>query len=203
MIIAIEGASASGKTTWCRGQLPELCVPETPENIAAPDLYDDPAEVGRFWVNHAIANWQRALEIERKRGIAVCDSDPFHLYLAWALWKSGALDRGLFDIESEFYRAAFAQKQIGFVDLVLWIEAPQDELRRRAKADGRRRRKRHEMYLALVPWMKKWFAARERILPRTVQPLTALVRLEELTRSSLPQRYDVAALDAMLQQIEA
>jgi hypothetical protein len=107
MIVAVEGPSAAGKTMWCSAHCGDLLVREAPENIAAPDLYADPAAVGRFWVDHYGENWQRALAIEREHGIAVCDGDPFHLYFAWALWKAGALDQRLFEIERELYREAF------------------------------------------------------------------------------------------------
>ncbi len=198
MIVAIEGPSAAGKTTWCRSHFPHTCVEEAAENLAAPDLFADPAEVGQFWVNYAIANWRRALAIERDHGIAVCDGDPFHLYYSWALWKSGALAKTLFEIELELYRTAFASQQIGFVDHILWLEAPIDELRRRAQADTTRRRKRHEMYLALAPWMKAWFQERERILPRTVRALTDGLQVEALSNGASPQRYDTASMDRWL-----
>jgi hypothetical protein len=197
MIVAIEGPSAAGKTTWCRSHFPRTCVKEAPESIAAPDLFADPAKVGQFWVNHAVENWQRALAIEREQGIAVCDGDPFHLYYSLALWKTGALSSELFEVESELYRVAFETKQIGFVDHVLWLEVPVEELRRRASADGSRRRKRHEMYLALVPWMKAWFHERERVLPGTVHALTNGLRVEELGSKFYSQRYDTAWMDQM------
>jgi hypothetical protein len=180
MIVAIEGASAAGKTTWCRLHFPDQHVPETPENIFAPDLFADPAAVGKFWVNHAIENWQNALALEIEHGIAVCDGDPFHLYYSWALWKSGAVTSDLFEIESILYRDALHQQQIGFVDYVLWLDVPIEELRRRARSDFTRRRKRHEMYLSIVPWMKSWFGVRESVLPGTVQLLREGLRPEEL-----------------------
>ena len=198
MIVAIEGPSAAGKTTWCRSHFPGACVAEAPADIVAPDLYADPAEVARFWVNYAIQNWQLALAIEQEHGIAVCDGDPFHLYYAWALWKSGALAKTLFEIESELYRRAFEKRQVGFVDYVLWLEAPVKELRRRAQADTTRRRKRHEMHLALLPWMKAWFEERERILPRTLRALTDGLRVDRLKTSGLSLRYDSALMDAMV-----
>ena len=154
MIVAIEGPSAAGKTTWCRSHFPDRHVHETPENIAAPDLFADPAEVGHFWVNHATANWQKALALEREHGIAVCDGDPFHLYYSWALWKSGTLTRTFLRSSRNSTARRYENQQIGFVDHVLWLDVPEEELRRRAMADRTRRRKRHEMYLAIVPWMK-------------------------------------------------
>lgn len=195
MIVAIEGASAAGKTTWCRTHFPGICVEESAPNIIAPDLYDEPGVVARFWVEHACANWQRALQLEREHGIAVCDGDPFHLYFAWALWKAGELDRRLFDIESELYRRVLEERRIGFVDRVLWLEVPTDELRRRASADTTRRRKRHELYLRLVPWVKAWYAERERLWPGNVRPLAPGFGRGALNATPSPQRYSLALLD--------
>jgi len=195
MIVAIEGPSAAGKTTWCRTHCIHSWVEEAPYHIAAPDLYADPAEVARFWVNHNSSKWQRALEIEREHGVAICDGDPFHLYFAWALWKSGALERELFDTERELYRDAIKQERMGFVDVVLWLDAPEHELRRRARADTVRLRKRHEMYLALVPWMKAWFDARERLSPGSLRPLEDDFSMEDLVGGASPHRYDITLVD--------
>lgn len=198
MIIAIEGPSAAGKTTWCRAHFSGQHVPETPVGIVAPDLFDDPAVVAAFWVNHAVQNWQCAVEIEQTHGFAVCDGDPFHLYFSWTLWRAGVLGRELFDSESALYRAALEHQEIGFVDQVLWIELPEAELRRRALTDMTRRRKRHEIYLTLVPWMKQWFAAREQLLPGSVNPLTDGVRVGELVTLPNSSRYELSLLDQML-----
>jgi len=197
MIIALEGPSAAGKTTWCRAHCPHPWVEEAPYHIAAPDPYADPADVAGFWVQHNSANWQRALTIERKHGVAVCDGDPFHLYFAWSLWQSGALGGKLFAIERELYRERFERQQMGFVDLVLWLEAPEDELRRRARADTARKRKRHEIYLALVPWMERWFAARERLLPGRVRALNGDFRWQEVDGRCSARRYDVGLMDEL------
>jgi hypothetical protein len=197
MIVAIEGASAAGKTTWCRRYFPDH-VSEAPETIAAPDLFANPAEVGQFWVNHAIESWQKALTLEREQGIAVCDGDPFHLYYSWALWKSGALTPELFNIESALYREAFNKQQIGFADHVLWLDVPGEELRRRAQADSTRRRRRHELYLALVPWVRSWFVIRESLLPGTVHALQDEFRVDELNPAANTHRYDTRAMERML-----
>jgi hypothetical protein len=202
MIVAIEGPSASGKTTWCRVRFPHH-VSETPQSISAPDLFANPAEVAGFWVNHAIENWHRALDIERREGLAVCDGDPFHLYFSLALWRSGAMDRKLFDNETVLYRNAIANHQVGFVDHVLWIDVADDELRRRAQADICRRRKRHEMYLALVPWMEKWFEARTLVLPGTVTMLKDDTRLEGLKLLPKSKRYETSLLDKMLTEVDS
>jgi len=202
MIVAIEGPSAAGKTTWCRAHFPHH-VPETPQSIAAPDLFADPGEVARFWVDHAIHNWTNALHIERRCGLALCDGDPLHLYFSWALWRSGAMDRNLFDNEAGLYRNAIANHQIGFVDHVLWIEVPKGELRRRAQADASRRRKRHETYLALVPWMTKWFEARDSVFPGTVTAFKDDGCLEGLEALPESKRYEPRLLDRMLAGFES
>jgi hypothetical protein len=202
MILAVEGASASGKTSWCRAKFPGRHVAEAEETIPAPDLFGDPVEVAEFWVNHATHNWRRALEIEQQHGIAICDGDPLHLSFSWALWQREALSRRLFDIEADLYRQSLVNAQIGFVDRVLWIEVPEDELRRRAHADASRRRKRHEMYLELIPWMKKWFAAREQLLPGTVALLDENTHVERLQPLTSATRYDIRLLQGMLARIQ-
>jgi deoxyadenosine/deoxycytidine kinase len=203
MIIAIEGASAAGKTTWCREHFPDQHVTETSENISAPELFSDPTQVAIFWVNHATENWRRALEIEKQHDVAVCDGDPLHLYFSWALWKSGALGGQLFDTERDLYRDAFAHQRIGFVDHVLWIEVSEEELHRRASADKIRRRKRHEMYLTLVPWMKAWFQERQRILPQTVHALETSLDIESLAPLSISERYEMRRFDEMVNSISS
>lgn len=203
MIVAIEGPSAAGKTTWCRTHCGNAWVQEAPYHISAPDLYADPVAVARFWVKHNSSSWQVALDLESAQGIAVCDGDPFHLYFAWSLWKAGALDGALFQVERELYSEAFERRLMGFADLVLWLEAPEAELRRRAKNDNLRPRKRHEIYLALIPWMKRWFEARERALPGSVLPLRSDLGLEQLPEVTMSQRYSNDALGEMLKRLES
>src|ERR1700733_4774979 len=128
MILVIEGPSAAGKTTWCRTHCPDLLAENASENSDAPDLYDDPLKVARFWVEFNAKQWQAGLQIEERKGIAVCDGDPLHLYFSWALWKTGALARDLFDAELPLYREAIGDGGIGLADLVLWREVPIEEL---------------------------------------------------------------------------
>jgi hypothetical protein len=173
------------------------------EEIHAPDLYDDPAEVARFWVEFNCGLWQRTLRIEKREGLAICDSDPLHLYFSWSLWRAEALGRDLFDAELPLYRRAIEKKQIGFADVVLWQEAPVKELQRRAKLDTAHRRRRHKLYLRLIPWMRAWFDARGHVLPGTVQACPSPARLQDIRDPSVcatarSHRYDAAAIDAML-----
>jgi len=202
VIIAIEGPSAVGKTTWCRAHLPTGSADEVRDNIEAPDLYADPAEVSRFWVNFNIERWQAALRIEEHRGLAICDGDPFHLYFSWSLWKAGLIPSRLFEMELPLYRRAIQDRRLGLADLVCWREAPLDELRRRAKSDPTRRRRRHETYLSLIPWMKVWFEMRERALPGTVRDWPDDLTAEQLSVSPAPAvRYDVRAVDQWMESL--
>jgi hypothetical protein len=59
------------------------------------------------------------------------------------LWKVGALDRKLLDAEVPLHRRAI--QRIGFADLVLWCEAPVEELCTRAKLERASRRRRHKL----------------------------------------------------------
>jgi hypothetical protein len=104
----------------------------------------------------------------------------------------------LFEIESSLYRDEFHKQRIGFVDHVLWLDVPIGELRHRAQLDSTRRRKRHELYLGLIPWMKRWFATRETVLPGTVHALSEELRIEELQLAVASYRYDTRVLDELL-----
>ena len=85
MIVAIEGPSGAGKTTWCRSHCKDAFVEEPSLDIVAPDLYGDPIEVANFWLDFNATRWQAALRLERQKGVAFCDGDPFHLYFSWSL----------------------------------------------------------------------------------------------------------------------
>ena len=198
-ILVVEGPSAAGKTAWCQKHFAKGFVEAAPETIQAPDLFAEPRDVAAFWVEHNIRRWQRALEIEKWESIAVCDSDPLQLYFSWAFWKTGAGDSKLFELEVALYRKAIEEQRIGFADCVVWLEAPIEELRRRAKADATRKRKHLELYLEMTPWMHAWFAAREHVLPGCAREWTAAPRLKDI--EGVPQnrrRYDVTVLDGLL-----
>jgi hypothetical protein len=92
---------------------------------------------------------------------------------------------------------------MGFVDLILWREAPIDELRRRAKSDTTRRRRRHELYLSQTPFIKAWFAVREKTLPGTVREWHEHFRIEDVGSSTLSsRRYDATAFDQMMTTLD-
>jgi hypothetical protein len=203
MIVVMEGPSAAGKTTWCRAHCPELLVEAAPENLDAPDLFADPLEVAHFWVEFNVRQWQAALRIEKEKGIAVCDGDPVHLYFSWSAWKAGTLGSELFEADLPLYREAIEDGRMGFADLILWREVPVEELRRRAKSDAERRRKRLELYLSMIPWMKEWFAARQQALPGSVQAWPEQFHVADVSRAgATARRCDVTLFDQMIKVIE-
>jgi hypothetical protein len=87
MIIVVEGISAAGKTTWCHKHAAEVTIPETGPCGGAPDPVLDPHGAARFWVEQGARRWTAACEMERSRGITVCDTDPLKLHYAWSLWQ--------------------------------------------------------------------------------------------------------------------
>jgi hypothetical protein len=203
MIVVLEGPSAVGKTTWCRTHAPRY-VQGAPSTLDAPDLFADPIDVANFWVPFNSGLWESALQIERREGHAVCDSDPLHLYFSFSLWKAGAMDRRLFDAEVPLYRHAMARHRVGFADVVLWHCAPLEELRRRAKADVQHPRRRHELYVSLIPWMKLWFEARARALPGSLGGWPQIQGFEPErvgNGRTVSRRYDVATFDRMIRDL--
>lgn len=202
MIIAIEGPSAAGKTRWSRAHCPQNLIEEASKDIVAPDLYADPLVVAEFWVNHNISRWQNARHIERERGVALCDSEPFNLRFSWSAWKAGIIDRALFDIEFPLYRRAVEDRKMGFADITLWMDAPLNVLRQRAADDATRRRKRHETYLRMIPWMRAWVEAKNLVLPGSLREWSESTRLEDLTAGAISRRrYDAAVVDEMIERL--
>lgn len=202
MIIAIEGPSAVGRSTWCRAHGPQSWIEEAPQNIAAPDLYTDPLAVVEFWVKHNIARWQNALSIEREHGIVLSDGEPFNLRFSWSAWKAGEIGRALFDAEFPLYRRAVESHQIGFADIAFWMDAPLEVLRQRAAGDTSRRRKRYEMYLRLIPWMRAWMEAKNSVVPGSLREWSERIRIEDFRVGTISAwRYDRVVLDEMMEKL--
>jgi hypothetical protein len=92
VIIVVEGASAAGKTTWCRGMPSEQVLfegepPTSPSPLGASDrLPSDPLAIAEFSANDNARRWSKAREISERCGWVVCDTDPFKLHFSWTLW---------------------------------------------------------------------------------------------------------------------
>ena len=173
MILAVEGATASGKTTWCRQHYPGF-VPEQ---------------------EHGDVRWAAAIAHEQERGVSVCDTDPLKLHYQFGLYRLGAVDRGAWRREAARVRRRVAREQLGFVDLVLVADADEPELRRRRDADPARERQRFDLHVRLRAPLLQWYEALEQLDPgRVVVGLPA----ELPTPEPRVNRYSVELLDALI-----
>jgi hypothetical protein len=147
VIVAVEGPTASGKTTWCRQHYPGF-VPE--------EEYGD-------------VRWAAAVAHEQERGLAVCDTDPLKLHYHFGLYRIGAIDRGAWRRESARVRRWISQEKLGFVDLVLVSDIDEDELRRRRVADESRERHRFDLHIQLRRPLLQWYETLEQLDPGRVR----------------------------------
>ncbi|MGG7099517.1 hypothetical protein [Rhodococcus sp. 24CO] len=83
MIIAVEGPSAAGKTTWCRANHRAFVAEYTPTG-QEPDG-SDAMEQATYWARVNAHRWTQSLALERVAGDAICDSDPLKLHYSWSL----------------------------------------------------------------------------------------------------------------------
>jgi hypothetical protein len=147
VIVAVEGPTASGKTTWCRSHHPGF-VPE--------DEYGD-------------ARWSAAIAHEQERGLAVCDTDPLKLHYQFGLYRLGAVDRLAWRREAARVRRLIGRERLGFADLVLVATVEEDELRRRRDADPGRARHRFDLHVRLRGPLLQWYEALDALEPGHVR----------------------------------
>lgn len=69
VIVAVEGPSAAGKTTWCRKQ-PWPVVAEYVPTGGEPDGSDQDRQAA-YWVEVNSGRWQQALELEDQRAVVL------------------------------------------------------------------------------------------------------------------------------------
>ncbi len=142
MIIVIEGASAVGKTTWCRGMPRDqvLFEGEPPAGPAPPGASDrlpaDPRPVAEYWANENVRWWSMARDISDRLGWVVCDTDPFKLHWSWTLWVTGLSS-------SEYWQRCREPTQQAFED---------------ASSD-------YPILSSLQTWMRRRFEGRKRLIP--------------------------------------
>lgn len=192
MIIAVEGPSAAGKTTFCRG-LDQTFVTEYRPTGREPDS-DDVEVPAHYWANVSTSRWNAARTLEGDTGLAVCDSDPMKLHHTWSLARIGAVPAERFEIESVLVREALVEKRIGFVDTVL-VDFPSPEvLRERRDNDTSRERTDFELHLKLSEPMREWYRALDSVDPGRV--LGWDVDIDTLRPRD--RRYDASLFDALL-----
>ena len=74
MIVAVEGPSAAGKTTWCLQQGRPVVAEYAPTG-REPDGSDEEARAA-YWAEVNAGRWREALALERRSEVVLCDSDP-------------------------------------------------------------------------------------------------------------------------------
>ncbi|MCD7053140.1 hypothetical protein LRS58_20700 [Rhodococcus sp. BH2-1] len=166
MIIAVEGPSAAGKTTWCRAAGEEFVTEYAPTG-QEPDGSDLVAQAA-FWAEVNAQRWSHALVLERDTGHAICDSDPLKLHYSWCLAAVGAAPVSRFEHELAAVRQMFAQRRLGFADAVLISTPSYQQLQRQRDGDAHRRRRSFELHARLAEPLSEWYAAVNRLEPGRV-----------------------------------
>ena len=199
MIVAVEGPSAAGKTTWCRAHAPQF-IPEYAPTGAEPGS-SNPAAQADYWVSVNSGRWAEAVELERSTGVAVCDSDPLKLHYSWCLAVVGAEPWDRFQLELQRCRVAFAAGSLGLADLVVVSTASDEDLWRRKEADPSRRRRSFDLHVQLREPLLAWYTALERLSPGRV--LWTLPEDDTVLTTARPRptRTDPALLDALVDQL--
>lgn len=163
MIIVVEGISAAGKTTWCRRHAPDRLVPETFPN----DRHLQPSEgqdTAQYWTNWNAKRWSDAVEIEKSRCQAVCDTDPLKLHFLWSLWQIGEVPESQWQLQLAATEEAIAARKLGFADLHLVKVIDPDVARQQRDNDTMRPRDRFDLHVRLQPTLVRWYQALETAL---------------------------------------
>jgi hypothetical protein len=199
VLVAVEGPSAAGKTTWCRAHAGRFVAEYSPAG-REPDGVDLALQAG-YWVETNSARWAAAAELERTEGVAVCDGDPLKLHYSWCLAAVGAASWGRFEQEYERVRAAFRGRRLGLVDVVFVSRAPEAVLRGHRAADPLRRRRSFDLHMRLREPLLEWYRCLERLdRGRVIWELPeGGLALSEFTPR--PDRFDVERLDALVSSL--
>ena len=171
MIIAIEGPSAAGKTTWCRRFAADRMIPERSkrEGALAPDQVADPDGCARYWIVNNAQRWSKAQQIATERGWVACDTDPFKLHFSWTQWTLGEGSLEYWTAAKEFCRDAFGARQLGIADVVMYADVNEATLRAQKAGDLTRTRSRHDLHIRLAPALRRWYEAIDRLEPGRVR----------------------------------
>lgn len=196
MIIAVEGPSAAGKTTWCRQHALEVVEEYAPTGVE-PDGTDMPAQAD-YWTHVNSSRWGRAVSLEAREGLAICDSDPLKLHYSWCLSRIGASPWARFRHELAAVRQAFSAGTLGFADLVLVSIPPLEVLRAQRLADSTRARRSFELHSHLGDDLRTWYQAVDALEPGRICWQLPDDGMPSRIPSPRSDRTDVALLDALV-----
>jgi hypothetical protein len=201
VIIAVEGPSAAGKTTWCRAAGRQFVAEYTPTG-QEPDGSDAIAQAA-YWASVNAGRWTQALALEDATGNAMCDSDPLKLHYSWCLAAVGVEPIARFENEFAAVRQMFAQRRLGFADVVLLSIPDTQQLVKQRDGDPTRRRRSFELHARLAAPLAEWYAAIDRLDPgRVLHGFPAEVDIAAPAQPR-PNRYDVNLLDSLRDELPA
>lgn len=161
MIIVVEGISAAGKTAWASRYAPAVIDEITGGTPEA----DSVAAVGRYWSARQSERWQRGLGLEQMYEAVCFDTDPLKIHYPWCLWQIGQGSREAWLANVEASRELIVQKQLGFADQIIFLEPPEDVVRRQKASDRMRRRSNFEIHVRLYEPLRRWYTLLETLSP--------------------------------------
>jgi hypothetical protein len=162
-VSVVEGISAAGKTTWCRRHAPDRLVPETfPSDRHLQQ--SNGQETAHYWTNWNAKRWGDAIEIEKSRGQAVCDTDPLKLHFLWSLWQIGEVPESQWRLQLAATEQAIAARKLGFADVYFVEVIDPDVARHQRDNDTMRPRDPFDLHVRLQPTLVLWYRALEAAL---------------------------------------
>ena len=203
MIIAVEGPSGAGKTTWCRTHAGANALLEAlPDHATVPT---EPQAAATFWVERNVARWEDVLAREARDGLVVVDTDPFKLHYVWTLFKTGQASELQWTMERDAARAGFAAGRYALADLFLVSDLDVTTLRARREADPSRTRRNFERHVLLRDSLLRWYRAIDRLEPgRVVFGLPASgITPDLLAKGKRARRSGLALFDQLMSEVAA
>ena len=162
----------------------------------------DAEHQARYWTGVNTTRWSQALNLEDRRGVAICDSDPMKLHYSWCLVRVGAAPASRFAHELACVRKAMSHRQLGFADVVLVTVPDEETLRIQKVGDPTRSRRSFELHAKLREPLIEWYQCLGRLRPgKVVWELPTDVA--DSVSGVVPgtDRYDVRVLDLLVAEL--
>jgi hypothetical protein len=160
-------------------------------------------DTAQYWTDWNKKRWGDALQMEREKGLAVCDTDPLKLHYSWCLCQIGALPERQWELQRQATRNALQEKQLGFADAYFVRVIDYETARHQCQEDTSRVRGRFEMHFRLQPFLIRWYELLEKTLGGRV--LWTLPD-DGLPRDDIPPnqlRYDIDVFDRFVSSLKA
>jgi hypothetical protein len=169
MILSLQGSMAAGKSTaarWVMAQAPHIhvCLEDAGDVIAqvrAKGLdktrFEDYVEIQRLWLRNEVRRWEEA----RRYPLSLMDFGAEEIeFYTLHYPRSMGYD---WDVASAL-APELAEIQQCMPHRVLFLDAPEEELRRRKDGDSTRSRNFFGHYVThLLPMKRAWFFPRENV----------------------------------------